>query len=301
MQAARHDPGPSTLKPCLGCVLSSSVTAGFSCSSLYGHINLLLLTTVMQATIYWKPTWQDREQICMELLTGQSWQCRWFCCCTSQTIWSLSEKGLQSQLNALHAFCENGGLTVNLAKTKAVVFNQRTYKDSLVFAGRTVEQVDRYKYLGLVMHQNGSFTCAIESLKSAAQRALFALQARCAELGIMDVQLRCRLNDAVVKPVLSYGCEVWMPLVSESSLKELERVHLSFLRGLLDVPRMASAKHMYAETGRLPHRIFWWQQSIKYLHHLTSLNPTKLIHRAFTAYCIQELGWGAGCAYLRPP
>ena len=205
---------------------------------------------------------------------------------------SQSEKGLQSQLNALHAFCENRGLTVNLAKTKAVVFNQRTYKANLVFAGRTVEQVDRYKYLGLVMHQNGSFTCAVESLESAAQRALFALQARCTELGIMDIQLRCRLYDAVVKPVLSYGCEVWMPLVSESSLEELERVHLSFLRRLLDVPRMSSAKHMYAETGRLPHRIFWWQQSIKYMHHLTSLNPTQLVHRAFTVDCMQELWWG---------
>ena len=121
---------------------------------------------------------------------------------------SQSEKGLQSQLNALHAFCGNRGLAVTLAKTKAVVFNQRTYNANLVFAGRTFEQVDRHKYLGLVMHHNGFSTCAVESLKSAAQRALFALQARCAELGIMDIQLRCRLYDALVKPVLSYGCEV---------------------------------------------------------------------------------------------
>ena len=98
----------------------------------------------------------------------------------------------------------NGGLTVHLAKAKAFVFNH------LVLAGQAVEQVDRYKYLGLVMHQNGTFTCAVESLKSAAQRALFALQARCAELGIVDTQLRCKLYDAVVKPVLSYGCEVYL-------------------------------------------------------------------------------------------
>ena len=55
----------------------------------------------------------------------------------------------------------------------------------------------------------------------------------------MGIQLRCRLYDAVVKPVLSYGCEFWMPLVSESSLEELERVHLNFLRRLLDVPRVS--------------------------------------------------------------
>ena len=162
---------------------------------------------------------------------------------------SLSESGLQAQLHALHAFCMNRGLTVNLAKTKAVVFNQRTYKTNLVLAGQAVEQVDVYKFLELVMHQNGTFTCAVESRKSAAQRALFALQARCAELGIVDTQLRCKLYDAVVKPVLSYGCEVWVPLVSDTSLEELERVHLSFLRRILHVPRATAAKHLYAETA----------------------------------------------------
>ena len=169
---------------------------------------------------------------------------------------SQSESGLQAELHALHAFCTNRGLTVNMAKNKAVVFNQRTYKANLVLAGQAVEQVDRYKYLGLVMHQNGTFTCAVESLKSAAQRALFALQARCAELGIGDTQLRCKLYDAVFKPVLSYGCEVWVPLVSDTSLEELERVHLSFLRRILDVPRATAAKHLYAETERLPHNFF---------------------------------------------
>ena len=66
-----------------------------------------------------------------------------------------------------------------------------------VFAGQAVEQVDRYKYMGVVMHQNGSFMCAIESLQIAAQRALFALQARCAELGILDPKLKCKLYDAL--------------------------------------------------------------------------------------------------------
>ena len=49
---------------------------------------------------------------------------------------SQTECGLQSQLNALHAFCENKGLTVNLAKTKAVVFNQRTHKPIWCLLGK---------------------------------------------------------------------------------------------------------------------------------------------------------------------
>ena len=161
-----------------------------------------------------------------------------------------------------------------------------------MLAGQAVEQVDRYKYLGLVMHQNETFICAVERLKSAAQRALSALQARCAESEIVDTQLRCKLYGAVIKPVLSYGCEVWVPLVSDTSLEELERVHLSFLRRILDVPRATAAKHLYAETGRLPHKTFWWQQSLKYMHHLILVDSSQILHKAFTADHMQELGWG---------
>ena len=60
------------------------------------------------------------------------------------------------------------GLTVNQAKTKAVAFNQRTHKTNSVFAGQAVEQADRYKHLGVVMHQIGSVMCAVESPQIAA-------------------------------------------------------------------------------------------------------------------------------------
>ena len=66
---------------------------------------------------------------------------------------------------------------MKLAKTKVVVFDERTYKANLVFAGQAVKQVDRYKYLGLVMHQNGTFTCAVESLKSPNEQCLLCRRA----------------------------------------------------------------------------------------------------------------------------
>ena len=125
-----------------------------------------------------------------------------------------------------------------------------------MFAGQAMEQADRYKYLGLVMHHNGSFMCAGESLQNAAQRALFALQAHRAELGILNPKLKCKLYDAVVKPVLSNGCEVWMPLISASGIHKLEKVQLNFLRRLLGIPHTAATKHIYAETGRLPDSTF---------------------------------------------
>ena len=72
---------------------------------------------------------------------------------------------------------------------------------------------------------------------------------------VVDSRLRCKLYDAAVRPVLSYGSEVCLPVVSDSSLEELNRVRLSFSRRMLDVPHAIAAKHLYAETGRLPTRL----------------------------------------------
>ena len=118
------------------------------------------------------------------------------------------------------------------------------------------------------------------------------MQARCAKLVALDVKLQCKLYDVLVRPVLSYGCEVWMPLISASGMNKLKKVQLSVLCRLLGVPCTAATKHIYAETRRLPDSTFGWQRSLRYMHHLTVLDDNHLVHRTFTANFVQDLGWG---------
>ena len=68
---------------------------------------------------------------------------------------------------------------------------------------------------------------------------------------------------------------------------EAAGVHGIRAENLLD-----AAEHLYAETGRLPHKTFWWQRSPKHMHHLTSVDPSQCVHKAFTADHAQDLGWG---------
>ena len=42
-----------------------------------------------------------------------------------------------------------------------------------------------------------------------AQKALFAMHQRCADLCIKDLLTRCSLFSFWVQPVLPYGCEIW--------------------------------------------------------------------------------------------
>ena len=56
-------------------------------------------------------------------------------------------------------------------------------------------------------------------------------------LGVSSVWLEFVLCDQLVRPALSYGREVWTPLFTARSLRELDILHLTFLCRIQGVPR----------------------------------------------------------------
>ena len=76
-------------------------------------------------------------------------------------LMSTSEAGLQRQLDALASFCAERHLTVNLSKTKIVVFESRHSKcRDYVLDGRSVDRTDSYRYLGFTFHATKSMAYA---------------------------------------------------------------------------------------------------------------------------------------------
>ena len=65
---------------------------------------------------------------------------------STSTGGSTGADGLQRQLDALQGFCEHHQLTVNLTKTKLVVFEaSKSEYVGFVFNGRVVERVNSYR------------------------------------------------------------------------------------------------------------------------------------------------------------
>ena len=86
-------------------------------------------------------------------------------------LMSESAAGLQKQLDALASFCEERQLTVNLSKTKMVVFeHRRSDVPDFVLNGAGVERVESYKYLGFVVHTTKAMTFETSYLVAAARK-----------------------------------------------------------------------------------------------------------------------------------
>jgi hypothetical protein len=113
----------------------------------------------------------------------------------------------------------------------------------------------------------------------SGKKAVFALRRRCAELHIFDPTLQCQLFDALVKPVLSYGCEVWS---DHMACERLEVLHRAFLKLSLGVSTTTSSYVVLAEFGRFPLEIFWWQQTMRFLSHVNSeVDSNRMLRLAY--------------------
>ena len=114
---------------------------------------------------------------------------------------STSKEGLQAQLDLLHAYAAKWRLTVNIDKTKAVVFraaasSSQVYPLPLVFDGARIEVVDSFRYLGIELHCTKPLASAAEPRTESAERAQLAMYSRCKQLGIQDPALKLQLWDA---------------------------------------------------------------------------------------------------------
>jgi hypothetical protein len=113
----------------------------------------------------------------------------------------------------------------------------------------------------------------------SGKKAVFALRRRCAELHIFDPTLQCQLFDALVKPVLSYGCEVWS---DHMACERLEVLHRAFLKLSLGVSTTTSSYVVLAKFGRFPLEIFWWQQTMRFLSHVNSeVDSNRMLRLAY--------------------
>ena len=174
------------------------------------------------------------------------------------TIFSTTPAGIQRQLNALQLFCKQRQLTFNLAKTKVVTFGSRARCQAFTFNGIEVERVQLYKYLGFDFHAIKALNHGIFKLVSAANKAMHAVNGRCALLHISDPKQRCKLCDSLVLPIFSYASEVWA--VDDPVGESAEQLHRQFLKHILEVRGSTATPIVSAELGRYPLRFHWWQQ-----------------------------------------
>ena len=170
---------------------------------------------------------------------------------------------LQHEINILQQYCQKWGMTVNLKKTKIIVFrNGGIYRknENWFFQGINVDKVNSYKYLGLYFTSRLSWTKALSTLAQQAERAMnciFSLERKCNGI---PVKTAIDLFNTVVTPVLTYGSEVW----GFTYRTQIEKVVFNFCKKLLGVGSFCSNQAVLGECGLKPLSYIYMTNCIKY-------------------------------------
>ena len=171
--------------------------------------------------------------------------------------------GLQNQLNRLSEGCKQLGLTVNLDKSKILVFTKGGYlssKEKWHLDNHKIEVVNNYKYLGLTFSTRKSFAAALEESSVKAKKKTIEILRTLRRIHCNSVEVFFKLFDSQVVPTLLYAAEIW----GYEKYKQIERVHLFACKRFLHVPTKTVSDIVYGELGRYPLFITTTIKVIKY-------------------------------------
>lgn len=160
---------------------------------------------------------------------------------------------LSRKLEALRLYCCENKLSVNVDKTKIVIFCKGNNNDakkfkSFKFGEEKIEVVDEYVYLGVTIDSNLTFSKATRKFVSSAKSAIGATMRIIYCTRADSWVTYAKLLDRLVKSNLYYAVQIW----GLNHLEDIEKVQLAFFKQLLFLPRNTPNYAVRLEVGRLP-------------------------------------------------
>ena len=161
-----------------------------------------------------------------------------------------NETGLSDSLKVLSEYCEKNELSINLDKTKCMIFNktERLIRRDFFVGEKKIENVREYKYLGLTFTPSGEMKSALGDLRSRALKAYWALKYKLGTFFSTHVVETMNLFDTLVRPILTYSSDFWGCLKLPNN-NPVENVHTMFCKHLLCVNKQTTNVGVWLELG----------------------------------------------------
>ena len=143
----------------------------------------------------------------------------------------------------LKKHAEEWKLKVNTKISNVIVFSengQNKKQENFKYGNEPLHIVDRQTYLGIEMTSSGRYTYARDILIKKAYKVLSTIKRSFSNSNMTTLTIKNKLFDALVKPILLYGCKIWGPeflsYKTHFDKSAVEQVHIKFCKETLNTP-----------------------------------------------------------------
>jgi hypothetical protein len=198
-----------------------------------------------------------------------------------------SAEHLQLLLNTLYNYTVVNKLSVNINKSKIMIFGKLRFTRHLSFKlfNMEIEIVKAYKYLGVLFASSNNWRAHDLEISCKANKAAFFVNSALRRIGAaFELSVQQRILYAKILPILLYGSEVTGFNNFDSRSKSL----LSYVRSILNVRRSTRSSVVLAEAGVLPFAFHALERSLKFFVRLKLTSfalPSELHTHALAEQC----------------
>ena len=217
-----------------------------------------------------------------------------------------TEDRLQESMRVVDEFARKWRFSVNHGKSNVVVFGSKQARAAAgartwMLGGASIKATDSYKYLGLdftAAVSRGKWNTMAQRLHSNAKAASSLLRFQGGGANGLRPRTMIKQWEAICRPVLEYGCEIWQGEISKAWVDRLESVQNKFGRAIMGIQAFPAAVAVRADLGL--HTLRSRRQMLKLLYwgKLCNTKSNRLLAHVFKSRRAQVIAGGGALSSL---
>ena len=199
-----------------------------------------------------------------------------------------SKLKLQRLVDEFAIVCDRRKLRINVEKSKVMKCTREREggKLDIVLNGKLVEEVNNFKYLGVVISADGTMSEELESRMMQGRKLVGAMKAVWNARG-MDAQAKLGMYEGIVEPTVLYGCEAWTLNVTEK--RRLEAMEMTGLRAIAKVRRLdrISNRRVRERCGKSKSTLRRVEDGmLRWFGHIVRMDDSRLVKKVYNSEVI---------------
>jgi len=201
-----------------------------------------------------------------------------------------SSEGLQTMINAFSEYCSRWELSVNLTKSKVMVFRRSpniSKNIAFLYRDQNIEIVNEYKYLGVLLQYNLSFNKHLDQKLSAAKLAINSTWLKYIYNPKISNFNKLKIFNAASKSIMLYGSQIW----GIKRYDQAEKLLRFFIKTMLFLPKNTPNYMLFLETGLDSQYLSTLSMHFKYILKLLTMPQSRLAFTLTVEIWQRKISW----------